>query len=92
MSLHAWLTGESPKPGGKRKLEDNAIESPRKKFSKEITQNSFEWYQMDSDKKWHCTVCRAANMDNPYSRGHEKPAKTTNHLRHASCKFFFKSN
>ena len=91
MSLHSWLIGGSPKPGSKRKLseinDDEVLESPKKKFTKGISQGSFDWYKLDENNKWHCTVCRSANVDGAYNHGHEKPAKTTNHLRHAACKY-----
>lgn len=36
------------------------------------------WYIQDPEGIWHCSVCREAKLDNPYSRGHTKKAKTTN--------------
>ncbi|MEW8546314.1 MAG: hypothetical protein AB2693_22585 [Candidatus Thiodiazotropha sp.] len=88
MSLDSWLCGTGAKPGYKRKA-DEAAESgpPKKKFVKEVNQNSFDWYKQDESGLWHCTVCREAKIDSAYARGHDKPAKTTNHSRHASCKY-----
>ena len=91
MSLQSWLTGGgTPKPGAKRKRDsettDNIeIEPPKKKFSKEMNQTSFEWYIMDEGGKWHCTLCRTAIIETAYAIGHDKPAKTTNHILHPNC-------
>ena len=90
MSLTSWLKIGSPKSGSKRKLpeeSDKGNESPSKrKFSKELNQDSFDWYIKDDEGKWHCTLCRNGKFDIPYARGHDQPRKTTNHARHSSCK------
>lgn len=86
MSIANWLTGLGPKPGCKRKADAQESDSPSKKFVKEASQSSFDWYKQDESGKWHCAVCRLAKIDGAYSRGHDTPAKTTNHARHASCK------
>ena len=51
----SWLKGIGLKPESKRKMDD-AGESglPRKKFSKEMSQENYDWYMQDSDGKWHC--------------------------------------
>jgi hypothetical protein len=83
MSLASWLTGGGEKPGYKRKANGNTEKSPpKKKFSKEMSQDSFNWYMQDESGKWHCTLCRSAQFDNAYAKGHDTPAKT----RHAGCK------
>lgn len=93
MSLDSWLKGNSPKPGYKRKQNENddsasSMDSPAKKrFTKSLNQSSFDWYVQDENKLWHCRVCRNANIKNAYAKGHETVAKTTNHLRHAACKY-----
>ena len=85
-----WLLGLRPKPGVKSKAEDAPESaSPAKRFTKEVNQKSFDWYVQDESGKWHCSVCRLAKVDGAYSRGHDTPAKTTNHSRHATCKLFF---
>ena len=90
LRLDQWLMGNGPKPGYKRKANEaseSEISSPaKKKFTKEISQKSFDWYKQDESGKWHCSICRLAKIDSAYSRGHDAPAKTTNHTRHASCK------
>ena len=92
MSLANWLSEVGPKPGTKRKIDvDSDAESPSKrKFTKGFSQKNFDWYQLDDTGKWHCNVCRQASIENAYARGHDTPAKTTNHTRHASCKYFIK--
>lgn len=52
-----------------------------------MNQSSFDWYIQDSSGLWH--FCRENKVDNAYTTGHEKPAKTPNHQRHASCKSAF---
>ncbi|XP_053406405.1 SCAN domain-containing protein 3-like [Mercenaria mercenaria] len=71
--------------GVKRALESDSetVESPKKKFIKNLNQDSFEWYVADENGVWHCSVCRECKLDNAYARGHSKPGKTTNHTRHA---------
>lgn len=89
MSLENWLLGLSPKPGTKRKADaEFEAPSPKRKFTKELSQNSFDWYVLDEAGLWHCSVCREAKNDSAYAKGHENPAKTTNHSRHASCKYW----
>lgn len=89
MSLDSWLKGTGSKPGSKRKTDDAVETSPfKRKFTKEMSQDSFSWYIQDSEGIWHCSVCREAKHDNPYSRRHTEKAKTTNHRRHAACKYF----
>ena len=94
MSLVNWLSGTGPKPGLKRKLDD-ATESEsesgpdKKKKPKEMAQKNFDWYKQDESGKWHCTICRVAKLDNAYAKGHDTPAKTTNHSRHSACKYGF---
>ena len=55
MSLISWLKIGSPKPGSKRKLleeSDKENESPwKRKFSKELNQDSFDWYIKDDEGK-----------------------------------------
>ena len=63
--------------------------NPKKKFVKNLNQASFDWYVCDEKGLWHCSVCREAKSDNIYAHGHERPAKTTNHKRHAECKYDF---
>ena len=91
MSLASWLKGDSLKPSSKRGCDDSNSESispPSKKhFSKEMNQASFDWYVQDDKKLWHCKLCRECKLDSAYAEGHEKPAKTTNHMRHAACKY-----
>ena len=91
LRLDQWLMGNGPKPGYKQKADEaseSEISSPaKKKFTKEISQKSFDWYKQDESGKWHCSICRLAKIDSAYSRGHDAPAKTTNHTRHASCKY-----
>lgn len=88
MSLENWLVGLAPKPGYKRKADDEPSSSPSKKrFTKELNQDSFSWYKLDAEGKWHCSVCREAKIESAYARGHDTPAKTTNHSRHAGCKY-----
>jgi hypothetical protein len=68
MAMQAWLKGESPKPGSKRKSDDDADQSPAKrKFTKELHQDSFDWYLKDESGKWHCSICRAAKSSNAYA-------------------------
>lgn len=91
--LSTWLLRDSP--GLKRKADDidsdDMIDSSNKKsFKKSNYQNNFSWYKQDADKKWHCEVCRGAKLDNAYARGHDQPAKTTNHQRHGLCKYLLK--
>ena len=85
--MERWLLGLGPKPGTPKRKAENApeSESPSKKFTKEVTQTSFDWYSQDETGKWHCSICRQAKVDGAYSRGHDTPAKTTNHARHAAC-------
>lgn len=89
MSLTSWLKGEMPKPSSKRKYEDDAevVSTPQRKFKKANCQKSYDWYIVDSDGVWHCSVCRNAKLDTAYARGHDVPAKTTNHDRHVTCKY-----
>jgi hypothetical protein len=77
--------------GVKRKLESHSetVESPKKKFIKNLNQDSFDWYIVDKDGVWHCKLCRECKLDNAYARGHSKPGKTTNHTRHAECKYMY---
>ena len=63
------------------------IRAPSNKFAKEISQSSFGWYQQVESGKWHCTICRRDKIDGAYSRGHDTPAKTTDHARHAKHSF-----
>ena len=67
MSIAIWLNGLGPKP---------ALST---KFDKEIPQSSNDWHQQAESGKWHCTQYAGV----PKSRGHDTPAKTTNHARHA---------
>jgi hypothetical protein len=76
----------------KRKLfeidsESNLCDTPKRSFSKSLNQASFDWYVKDSEGLWHCKLCRDAKFDNQYAKGHEIPAKTTNHGRHAACEY-----
>jgi hypothetical protein len=85
MSLKSWLQGDSQKPSSfKRKSPETEISdsnSPAKKkiFTKELRQSSFDWYVQDTNGLWHCKLCRENKHDNAYAKGHEVPAKTTNH-------------
>ena len=88
MSVASWLTGDSPKPGLKRKLAEieTEIDSPSKcQFSKALNQALFDWYIKDANGLWYCRLCRECKVDNAYATGHDKLGKTTNHTRHSSC-------
>ena len=61
----------------------------QKKFVKNLNQDSFDWYVADENGVWHCKLCRSCKLNNAYARGHSKPGKTTNHTRHAECKYIF---
>ena len=80
----------SPSNSAKRKLEvesdSQSSQTPKKKFRKNLNQDSFDWYICHENGLWHCSVCREYKVDNAYARGHERPGKTTNHKRHAECK------
>ena len=85
--MEKWLIDLGPKPGthSKRKAEDvPESESPNKRFTKEVSQSSFDWYKQDEVGKWHCSVCRLAKVNGAYARGHDTPAKTTSHTRHSA--------
>lgn len=84
MSLSSWLKGEPPSK--KRKHQETESESPKRSFKKLNSQVTYDWYVKDDSGLWHCSLCRTAKFESPYSRGHEVPAKTTNHDRHAACK------
>lgn len=88
MSLAAWLQGGTPSKKRKVPVENESeIDSPKRKFKKLNSQNSYDWYVKDDSGLWHCSLCRTAKFDSPYARGHEIAAKTTNHDRHAACKY-----
>ena len=93
MSLASWLRGDSAQTiasGTKRKQEEcSDSKTPKRQFRKNHSQSSYDWYEKNENGLWHCTLCRTSKFDNPYARGHEihVPAKTTNHYRHASCKY-----
>ena len=87
MSLQSWLGGGSPRTPVKRKADSEALDSTPKKFSKVMSQNSYEWYVTDNSGVWHCKLCRDSKFSNQYATGHQQRAKTTNHARHAKSKY-----
>ena len=91
MSLDSWLTGASPSPMKRKLDEDKENASPSKRFKKELNQTSFDWYIKDSKGLYHCNVCRENHVATSYAKGHLTPNKTTNHQRHATCKFNHRS-
>ncbi|KAK6167147.1 hypothetical protein SNE40_021244 [Patella caerulea] len=85
--MEKWLSNKTGSPCSKLKLDENDdpvfSTSSKKRFSKDLSQSSFDWYVLDGNDKWHCKLCRTANSDNEYAKGHNIPAKTTNHICHS---------
>jgi len=87
MSLDKWF-GSTSVPQ-KRKADDSVESSPAKKYYKALSQNAFDWYKQDDKGRWYCEPCRSSKYTNAYAKGHDVKSKTTNHARHAKCKYIF---
>ena len=72
MCIAIWFDGLGPKTGAEYLIWQRG-------FSEQL-------WLAPASRVWQMplhTICRRTKIDGAYSRGHDTPAKTTNHARHA---------
>ena len=56
---------------------------------KEIYERSFPEQRRLVYARQGCSICRLAKVDGAYSRGHDTPAKNTNHTRYNQLTYIY---